>query len=297
MRGHGGAGREGAEGEAVRKGLLMLIALACALYLGAIGYLYLFQRSYVFHPSGVLAAPAERGLADVEVVTLSAADGTTLTGWYREAAAGKPTILYFHGNAGNLSGRSERFRKIIGSRFGLFAVTYRGFAGSGGAPGEAALFADALESFDWLAKRTDNIVLHGESLGTGIATYVAAERPARALVLEAPYTAALDVAGETYPWVPVSLLMRDPFLTREHIRRVEEPILILHGTQDRVIPVEHGRRLFEAAPEPKRLAIVDGAGHDDLWDRGLWSTVLDFLRANGVAAQAAVRAAPSLAGL
>jgi len=282
----------------VRRGLLVLIALVAAAYLGAIGYLYAFQRSYVFHPNGVLAAPVELGLADVEIVTLTAQDGTTLTGWHLPAASGQPSILYLHGNAGNLSGRSERFKEVIDSGFGLLAVSYRGYAGSGGSPSEATLFADALLGFDWLADRADGVVVHGESLGTGIATYVAAERPARALVLEAPYTSALDMAGEAYPWVPVSLLMRDPFLTREHIKRVEEPILIVHGTEDRVIPVEHGRRLFELAPEPKQLAIVDGAGHDNLWDAGLWPTVLEFLRANGVSAQApaAVRVAPSLAG-
>jgi fermentation-respiration switch protein FrsA (DUF1100 family) len=175
-------------------------------------------------------------------------------------------------------------------------VSYRGFAGSGGSPSEAALFSDALEIFDWLQARTQDIVIHGESLGTGVAAYLAAERPARALILEAPYTAALDIAGATYPWLPVSWLMRDPFVTREHIQRVDEPVLIVHGTADRVIPVEHGKRLYETAGDPKQLAIVEGAGHSDLWDRGLWSTVLDFLRANAPQAPAAVREAPSLAG-
>jgi fermentation-respiration switch protein FrsA (DUF1100 family) len=267
------------------------------VYLAAIGYLFLFQRSYVFHPGGTLAEPATLGLAGIEVVALQAEDGTELTGWYAPAPGGRPTLLYFHGNAGNLSGRADRFATVLGSRFGLLAMSYRGYPGSGGSPSQTALFADALSAFDWLAERTSDIVVHGESLGTGVAAFVAAERPAQALILEAPYTAALDIAGEAYPWVPVSLLMRDPFLTREHVRRVEEPVLIVHGTQDRVIPVEHGRRLFEAAGEPKRLLIIEGAAHDDLWERGLWPAVLDFLRANGVAAQAPpVRATPSWAG-
>jgi fermentation-respiration switch protein FrsA (DUF1100 family) len=269
-----------------------LILLGVAAYLAAAGYLYVFQRDYVFKPGGTLAAPVE----PIEVVTIRSADDTALTGWYAEPQPGRPTLLYFHGNAGNVSGRAERFEEVLASGFGLLAASYRGYPGSEGSPSEAALFADGLALFDWLAERSDDIVVHGESLGSGVATYVAAERPARALVLEAPYTAALDIAAATYPWIPVSLLMSDPFLSREHIKRVEEPVLILHGTADRVIPVEHGRKLFEAAGEPKELVIVEGAGHGDLWDRGLWQAVLGFLEKNGIGAQAAVRRIPSRAG-
>jgi fermentation-respiration switch protein FrsA (DUF1100 family) len=179
----------------------------------------------------------------------------------------------------------------------LLAVSYRGYPGSDGRPSQAAFFSDALDAFDWLAERAPDIVLHGESLGTGVAAYVAAERPARALILEAPYTAALDIAKEAYPWVPVSLLMHDPFLTRELIADVDEPVLIVHGTADRVVPVAHARSLFEMANEPKELVLYEGAEHHELWDSGLWPTVLEFLRANGVTAQApAVRRMPSAAG-
>jgi fermentation-respiration switch protein FrsA (DUF1100 family) len=261
---------------------LSIVAVGLAVYLAAVGYLYLFQRDYVFAPGGTLATPAEKGLASVEVVTITAADGTELTGWYDEAAPGLPTVLYFHGNAGNVSGRAPRLQQIAESRFGFLAMSYRGYPGSEGSPGEAGFFSDALEAFDWLAARTPDIVIHGESLGSAVATYVAAERPARALVLEAPFTAALDIAAATYPWVPTSLLMRDPFLSRDNILRVEEPVLILHGTEDRVIPVAHGRKLFDLAGEPKQLAIVEGATHSDLWDRGLWQAVLEFLREQDV---------------
>lgn len=272
------------------------VVVAVAAYVAAAGYLFLFQRDYVFKPGGTLAAPAELGLDPVEVVTLRAADETDLTGWFVPPAAGRPTVLYFHGNAGNLSERSPRFEQILASGFGFLVVSYRGYPGSGGFPSEAALFSDALEIFDWLDERAGDIVVHGESLGTGIATYVAAERPALALVLEAPYTAALDIAAVTYPWLPVSFLMRDPFVSREHIKRVEEPLLVVHGTADRVIPVEHGRKLFEAAGEPKKLVIIEGAGHADLWKRGLWPIVLEFLAENEAAAQAEVRRIPSRAG-
>jgi hypothetical protein len=265
--------------------VVVLIVMIAATYGAAVGYLYFFQRSFVFEPSGALASPSEHGLDMVEVVTITTADGTRLTGWSAEPQAGRPSILYFHGNAGNISTRADRFQKIVGSGFGLLAMSYRGYPDSEGSPSEAALFSDALEIFDWLAARTETIVIHGESLGTGVATYVATERPAAALVLEAPFTAALDVAQETYPWVPVALLMYDPFISRDRIGRVEEPLLIVHGTKDRVVPTDQGRRLFEAAGEPKQLAIFEGGIHSDLWDRELWPTVLEFLERNGVAPQ------------
>jgi hypothetical protein len=273
-----------------------ILALAVAAYVAAAGYLFIFQRDYIFKPGGALAVPAELDLGRVEIVAIRAADDTALTGWYVAARPGLPTLLYFHGNAGNISDRAERFEQVLASGFGLLAVSYRGYPGSGGSPSQAAFFSDALEIFDWLAARGEDVVIHGESLGTAVATYVAAERPARALVLEAPFTAALDIAAATYPWIPVSLLMRDPFVSREHIKRVEEPVLVIHGTRDRLVPVEHGRRLFEAARQPKRLAVVKGGRHSDLWDRGLWAMVLEFLEENGVGTQAAVRRIPSRAG-
>jgi fermentation-respiration switch protein FrsA (DUF1100 family) len=284
-----------------RSGILLrgfgaVVGLAAAVYVAAAGYLFIVQRDYIFKPGGTLAVPAELDLGRVEIVTIRTADETVLTGWYAAARPGLPTLLYFHGNAGNLSERAERFEQVLASGFGLLAVSYRGYPGSGGSPSQVTFFSDALEIFDWLATRTKDIVIHGESLGAAVATYVAAERPGRALVLEAPVTAALDIAAATYPWIPVSLLMRDPFVSREHIKRVEEPVLVIHGTRDRVVPVEHGRRLFEAARQPKRLATVQGGRHSDLWDRGLWSTVLEFLDENGVDSQAAVRRIPSRAG-
>ena len=257
-----------------------VLSLCGAIYLAPVSYLYVFQRSFVFKPGGELAAPADKGLAGVEVRSFEMADGVKLTGWYAPAGAGKPSVLYFHGNAGNLSGRSKRFATVLASGFGLLVASYRGYPGSGGSPGERQLISDGLALYDWLAGQSGQIVVHGESLGTGIAVAVVASRDARALVLEAPYTATVDIAARQYPWIPVGLLMRDQFRSRERIGDVSEPVLVVHGTDDRVIPVGHGKRLFALANEPKALAIIDGASHDDLWPRGLWQRVLRLLDEN-----------------
>lgn len=261
--------------------LTAVVGMTAAVYLAAASYMYAFQRDFVFKPTGALAAPSEKGLETISQSVVTLSDGTEVTVWHHPPTkAGAPTVLYFHGNSGNISSRAARFRQILDSGFGLYAPSYRGYAGSQGSASEAAFIADGLEHFDRLAATGQAIVLHGESLGTGVGTAVAEARPsARLLVLEAPYTAALDIAAASYPWLPVSLLMKDPFLTRERIENVTVPLLVVHGTQDRIIPVDHGRKVYELAAGPKRLEIFEGAGHGDLWKRGLWQRTQDFLNA------------------
>jgi len=267
-----GAARGGNKSLKFLRSILIVVTIAYAM---AAGFMYLSQRGFVFVPTGELSTPAEKGLDGVVVETVAMADGTDVTVWRAAPKLeGAPTVLYLHGNSSNLSARWKRFKEILDSGFGLYAPSYRGYAGSGGSPSEAALISDALEHYDRAAEAGTPIILHGESLGTGVATAVAAERPgAGLLVLEAPYTALVDMASERYPWLPVGLLMKDPMPTRERITRVKAPVLILHGTADHVIPVEHGRRLFGFAPEPKELVILDGVDHSDLWKNGLWDKV------------------------
>ncbi|MBO6755219.1 MAG: alpha/beta hydrolase [Roseibium sp.] len=247
-------------------------------YIAAAGYMYTFQRTFVFKPHGNLAIPEEKGLAGVEVERIELADGTVLTVWHAEPeAAGHPTVLYFHGQGGNLSNRANRYRRIVDSGFGLFAPSYRGYAGSDGAPSEEAFVADGVELFDRLTGQGRQVIVHGESLGSGVAAAVAAARPeAELVVLEAPYTAVVDIAAAQYPWLPVEAMIKDPFLTRERIADIKAPVLIVHGTNDRIIPVEHGRALYQLADDPKRLEIFAGAGHGDLWLRGLWGKVVAY---------------------
>lgn len=273
-----GTARAGNKGLKFLRTVVVVVAVA---YVMAAGFMYLTQRGFVFVPTGELATPEEKGLEGVTVETVAMADGTEVTVWRAAPKLeGAPTVLYLHGNSSNLSARWKRFKEVLDSGFGLYAPSYRGYAGSGGNPSEAALISDALEHYDRAAGTGTPIILHGESLGTGVATAVAAERPgAGLLVLEAPYTALVDMAFEKYPWLPVGLLMKDPMPTRERITRVKAPVLILHGTADHVIPVDHGKRLFGFAPDPKELVILDGVDHSDLWKNGLWQKVLSVWRA------------------
>ncbi|MEX3011864.1 alpha/beta hydrolase [Hoeflea sp. TYP-13] len=266
---------------------LRFVATAAIVYVAAAGLMYAFQRDLLFRPSGMLTSPQQNGLEDVDAGSVEMRDGTPVAVWRKAPSSPeKPTVLYFHGNAGNLTSRAERYRQIIDSGMGLYAPTYRGFAGSGGTPSESALVADALEHFDRASRDATQIVLYGESLGSGVAVAVAAQRDAKALLLEAPFTAAMDVASSAYPWLPVSLLMKDPFLSREKIGSVDEPLLVLHGTEDGTIPFTQGQALYDMANEPKTMVMFEGAGHNNLWAHGLWPAAMEFLNHIGTNASA-----------
>ena len=268
--------KTGRPGRTLWKAVSRVAVIAGIAYAMAAGYMYFNQRSFIFVPTGELSTPDEKGLSGVTVETAAMADGTKVTVWHAPPATeGAPTVLYFHGNSANVSSRWKRFKQILDSGFGLYAPSYRGYAGSEGSPSEEALISDGLEHFDRMATSGTPVIVHGESLGSGVATAVAAERPQTDLVvLEAPYTALIDIAWDRYPWLPVGLMMSDPMATRDRVGKIAAPVLIVHGTEDRVIPVEHGRRLYEFAKDPRQLVIVEGGGHSNLWSNGMWDFVL-----------------------
>ncbi len=263
-----------------RKALITLVLLAGTLYAAAIGYMYLNQRSLLFKPEGVLPNPAVVGLADIDVTTAVMTDGTELTVWSAPPIIeDAPTVLFFHGQSGNLGDRSERFGEILNSGYGLLAPSYRGYPGSAGDPTEAALISDGIELFDMLDAQDQSVVLHGQSLGTAVAAAVAEQRPdAELLVLEAPFTATVDVAAERYPWLPVYALMKDHFATRDIIDQIEVPTLIFHGTEDETVPLHHGENLSALANDNSQLYVISGGTHNDLWSHGLWQVVDQTLK-------------------
>src|ERR1700716_4358601 len=184
----------------------------------------------------------------------SADDGEMLVAWHLPPRDGHPLILYFPGNGGAVVARVPRFRMFAASGYGLLAVSYRGYGGSTGSPTQTGLMRDGKAPNGEARARgyeSDHIVLRGESLGTGVATALAATHEAAALVLDSPYSSAVDVAAAHYGVLPVRWLMFDQFRSDLAIRNVPIPILIVHGDEDRVIPIRLATRLFELANEPK----------------------------------------------
>jgi uncharacterized protein len=245
--------------------LRALLFIGAAAYLGILLYMYLQQRSLQYFPSREGTAPELLGLSGVSEHRVATPDGETIVLWHAEPREGYPTILFFHGNGGEISGRQDRMAFYQSQGFGALFVSYRGYGGSTGSISEHGFMTDAFTAYDFLRQRgvsPDEIAVVGESLGTGVAVQLAAQRPVAALVLGAPFTAAVDVAAEIYPWLPVRLLMKDQFISREYIVNVKVPLLVIHGDADGVIPVGQGRKLFALANEPKELVIIPGAGHE-----------------------------------
>ena len=257
-----------------RLGLVLAV-----LYLIILLAMFAFQRQLQYFPTHRAPLPQDVGLAGVTVINLATPDGETLRLWYAEGLAGKPTVLYFQGNAGEIGDRADRFAYYQSQGLGVAFLSYRGYGDSTGSPSEAGLITDALTAFDWLMGQTiapSRILLVGESLGTGVAVQLAAQRPVGGVALEAPYTSTADVAAGIYPWLPVRLLMKDQFRSVDHIAQVTAPLLIQHGDADRVIPFALGQRLFAAANAPKTFETLADQGHEALFQPQIWAREVAF---------------------
>jgi fermentation-respiration switch protein FrsA (DUF1100 family) len=237
--------------------------IALAAFGGLTALMYLTQRKLMYFPETARTPPAAAGFAAAEEIVLDTADGERVVAWHVPPRANSAVVLYFHGNGGALRYRVERFQRLTSDGTGLLALSYRGYGGSSGTPTEAGLLADADAAYAFAVARypPERIVLWGESLGSGVAVALASTRKVGRLVLESPFTSAVDLGASVYWFMPVRLLMKDQFRSNDRIGRVMVPVLILHGTDDRVVPIAHGERLFALANEPKRLVPIPGGGH------------------------------------
>jgi len=200
-----------------------------------------------------------------EDVWLTARDGVKLHGWYASPPEARLATLFLHGNAGNVTHRVQAMLAIREAGSAVLVVDYRGFGKSEGSPSEKGVTLDAEAAFAWLLNRgfdANRIVLHGESLGSAVAVDLATRTPCAGLVLEAPFTSASEVAGTVVPLLGRTLV--SGFNSLDRIKRVKVPVMVIHGTQDEVIPFRMGKEIFEAANEPKRFWAVEGAGHNDI---------------------------------
>ncbi|MGH7029425.1 MAG: alpha/beta hydrolase [Stellaceae bacterium] len=274
--------------------LYPLLACALAAYGAIVVGLFLFQRRLLYHPGRVRPVLADLAALGVRDIELSTADGLQLFSWYLAPRPGRPVIAYFHGNGGHIGYRAERLRRSARAGLGVLLVEYRGYAGNPGVPSERGLFADGEAALDFLARAgilPHRIVLWGESLGSGVAVYLAARRQIAAVVLEAPFTSISAAAQLHYPFVPAALMVRDRFDSGSRIGRIKAPLLVLHGERDRIVPVRMGRALLAAAPQPKEGWFSPEAGHENLVQFGALEAAISFIeRRVGRAAPEAIAA-------
>jgi fermentation-respiration switch protein FrsA (DUF1100 family) len=265
--------RRGQRALAVR---YLLISFLVVVLIGLpVGFFMLrrFERSVIFHPERAAAGGVWRAPRGAEEVWFKNAEGLRLHGWFFRSAAqpAAATVVFAHGNGGNVSYCGWVGQSLAARGFDVLVFDYRGYGRSEGeVAGEGGLYADTEAAYDFVTGErgapAGRVALYGQSLGTAAAADVAARRECGALVLESGLSSASDMAAVIMPWLPrfVRGLTKNKLDTVSKLPRVRCPVLVAHGDRDRVIPVGQGRRLFDAAPEPKRLVIIEGAGHNDL---------------------------------
>lgn len=258
------------------------------LFLGLIGYvivaaaMYIFQRHFQYYPNrNALPTPAEAGVPWMNAVEARTADNLILNGWFvpPRKPDGKIVVL-FHGNAGNISHRVIKAAHFYEKDYGVYLAEYRGYGGNPGMPTETGLYTDARAALSFLEKQgysRAQIVLYGESIGTGVAVEMATKLQPGQLILEAPFTSAVDVAALTYFWLPVKYLMKDRFESLEKIKSVKSALLIVHGDEDGVIPIALSQKLYEAANHPKEFITINGGGHSDLYEHHAGHVIVEWL--------------------
>jgi fermentation-respiration switch protein FrsA (DUF1100 family) len=258
--------------------LKWLTIVAVLGYGGVLAALYLMQRAIMYPaPQTSRTAPAAAGFP--QELVLDTADGEKAIAWHVPPAAGRPVILFFHGNGEVLAWRVPRFRALVADGTGLVAVSFRGYAGSTGSPSEAGLIADGEAAYRFAAAHYSpaRIVPWGYSLGSGVAVAVAASHPVGGLVLEAPYTSTVDVAAAAFPYLPVRWLLRDRYHSDRRIGAVRAPVLVMHGAMDRVISIGFGEKIFALAKEPKSMVRFADADHVNADDVAVVAAAREFL--------------------
>ncbi len=248
-----------------------IILIIVALYVGVTAILYVLQERLLYFPTRrLIATPNTVGLI-YEDVRFEATDGTQVSGWFIPASAdgqdSERTLLFFHGNAGNISHRLDSIEQFHRLGLNVFIIDYRGYGQSGGRwTTEAGTYLDAEAAWRYLTEdrqiSPEQIIIFGRSLGGGVAAGLAAEHPPRVLILESTFTSVPDMAARQFPVFPVRLLSRIDYNTRARVQKIDAPLLIIHSPADEVIPYSHGQALFEAAPAPKQFLEISG-GHND----------------------------------
>jgi hypothetical protein len=248
------------------KRVLRTLALTAGVFflLGA-GFVVIYEDSLIYFPTkgGVRASPGEE-------VSLTGSDGVKIHGWYVAHPEAKATLLWLHGNAGNLEDRRDMLQDLRALPANVLVIDYRGYGKSEGQPSEEGLYRDARAAYDWLLTKTsaDRIVLFGKSLGAGPACELASSVPCGGLIVQSAFTRAPDMASRVLPMLFFARwIMHSKYDNLAKVAKIACPKLFIHSRADEIIPFEMAERLFAAAAEPKECAWFDRGGHNDLWIR------------------------------
>jgi hypothetical protein len=248
--------------------LFRLLRIAVLVYIGLAGVMMFAENRLLFFPTRYPVGNWKPPGLTIEDAWFDASDGARLHGWFVPCENPRAVILFAHGNGGNLTDRTDMLRVLHDRmRSSVMIFDYRGYGRSVGLPTEQGILADGRAARKWLAARAgipeSQIVMMGESLGGGVAVDLAATDGARGLILENTFSSLPDAAATHYPWLPVHWLMRAQLNSAKKIPNYHGPLLQVHGDSDQIVPFAIGKKLFDAANEPKQLVVIPGGGHND----------------------------------
>ena len=234
--------------------MLTLITIVILCYLLVIAFVFFNQRNLLYHPFENNYS-TDKSNFSYEEIFIPTSDKKKLKAWFhKKDLRQKKTLLFFHGNAGDLRNRIYKLNLIKNFDINFLIVAYRGFSGNKGSPTEKGLYQDARDTLDWLNKqgiKDKQIIIYGESLGTGVSAEVAQNRDFAGIILESPFTSMVAAGKSKYPIFPIKLLLKDKYESDKKIKNIKSPVLIMHGEEDQIVPFWMGEKMFQLANEPK----------------------------------------------
>ncbi len=260
---------------------MQIILIIFLVYFFILVFLYFYQRNLLYHPNENNYS-GDQISVDIKKVKILTSDKIELLGWYHEKnIKNLKTLLFFHGNAGSLENRIHKLNHFKEMDINFLIIAWRGFSGNKGKPSEKGLYDDGQSAIKWLKNNgldEKNLILYGESLGTGVATHLAQNKNFAGIILETPFTSMIDAAKTFYPYIPVKLLLKDKFENQKKIKNINLPILIMHGEVDQIVPFSMGKKIYEIANEPKYSYFTKYDNHMMEYDEKLILALKSFLK-------------------
>jgi fermentation-respiration switch protein FrsA (DUF1100 family) len=267
----------------VRNFFLEIIIGIIVIYSSLLVILFIFQRNLMYHPQENNYF-GDKLKVEIEKVNITTIDNINLLGWFHKKDLNKfKTIIYFHGNAGTLDNRIHKLNHFKDMEVNFLIIAWRGFSGNQGSPSEKGLYIDGRSAVNWVLKQgviEEDIILYGESLGTGIATELAQHRNFAGVILETPFTSMINAAKKFYPYIPVNLLLKDRFENFKKIKNINSPVLIMHGEKDTIVPFTMGRKMYQLANEPKYSYFTKHDDHMMVYNEPMIKTLKNFIKLN-----------------
>ena len=250
------------------------------IYILILAILFFLQRSLLYHPSENNYF-GDNLIVSIDKVKIKTKDNIELLGWYhKKNSKNYKTILFLHGNAGSLENRIHKINHFENMNINFLIIAWRGFSGNKGNPTEKGLYEDAESAINWMKSEgieTNDIIVYGESLGTGVATEIAQNSNFAGVILESPFTSMIDAAKNKYPFFPIRFLLKDKYESDKKIKNIKSPLLIMHGEADKIVPFWMGKKMYDIANEPKYSYFTKHDNHMMEYDENLLIMLEKFI--------------------